>query len=389
MHMNRYLTLIVCMGIFSVIFEASPRAQDAEPIDKAAITQSLSDSVQLKIGLMETFVNRSNDNFARHIEDLKNHFNSQYTRKIDKQRKAMPFYEMINGLTAERVFSSFTAREVETQIENIRREAFAGKLTVQNSDSTSDVNPMSATTTIAMDAIIAKKLDTIFCIPGSKLATEECAGGQIGAGAENNNFVDMFLGTGTWPGQTILDSLLLTRRFFSSAFSRVDINQSAANPATFMTNQRRITRDNIRLAIFDDLASRRAPTSNATYHALQMLLFMLAPSNQITSQDYRRICANPDANPIEKYICTLTGEPMGGDAGGQRAISQAALDKIMQYDLMLSNNFYSEIQSPAYQASGSIEKMEVFLKAQQVTQDYRQLRLLQMKVATTAMNIMN
>jgi hypothetical protein len=61
----------------------------------------------------------------------------------------------------------------------------------------------------------------------------------------------------------------------------------------------------------------------------------------------------------------------------------------MQHDFYMSPTFYDELNSDYYSANGPIDKLEVYIKAQQLIQDYRQLRMLQMKVAALAMNVMN
>jgi len=341
---------------------------------------------------------RRSDELARVIKEIDSRFQSNVDKlqkslllwneeRLRDERAAMPLYPLVQSFLGERVFSLSATDQVALMLRNMRAAAISGHKeysSLSSDNPTNSSNPASQPTKLAMDALILKKMEAMFCIPGSALATKNCK--DSSAAPSRENYIDLFISNKTWPNATILDTMLLTRRFFSRAVVGVDLTQDNSEAGTFMGNQRLLAQDNLRLGILDSLIARRAPTSNATPVAMQALLTILAPSNTISSLNYEKVCTKPKLNKLEVYVCSFTSEPI---QGGKRIISQAALDKIMQFDLVLSPMFFSAINSQAYTASGPIEKMEVFLKAQQVAQDYNQLRLLQKKTVATAMNMMN
>lgn len=214
----------------------------------------------------------------------------------------------------------------------------------------------------------------------------------------SENFVDMFLGERTWGDKTIIDALLVARRFFAPAQTR-DV-MGIFDEESFIANRSEMAQANLRMSILNSLAARRAPTSTATNTALGFMFRILANSSPfVMSPDPNVACSaenltysqdDPDELKgikfMNGYVCSFTSAPVQGT--GERYVSQAAIDRIMQHDFYLSSDFYGTINSSSFNEA-SMDKMEVFMKAQQLAQDYRQLRLLQMKVAATAMNVMN
>jgi len=117
---------------------------------------------------------------------------------------------------------------------------------------------------------------------------------------------------------------------------------------------------------------------------MRVLLAGLMPTGQIRSINQSEICTEAQKASMsipEQYACSYKAA-----IGDKSLLSQSAIDRIFQYDYLLSGSFYKQINSGG---TNSARKVQVWLKAQQLAQDYRGLRLLQMKTAMTAMNMMN
>src|SRR5690606_3440423 len=108
------------------------------------------------------------------------------------------------------------------------------------------------------------------------------------------------------------------------------------------------------------------------------MLEILSIGGSVSAPDYKIACLQaPEAmSAVEAYACNLTNKP--DDPSEDRIISQAAMDRLIEYDLSMSSELYEEIQSPTVLSTGALDRMHAAMKARQVAQDYRQLRLLQM-----------
>lgn len=368
-----FLTMLAVLGCLGVTRPA--QAAETTPIDApitetdtVSLAKQIRDAAQYKIFSANTQRQLFDSNFTDMIDDVKNYFIVEYGR--EKANYAKPISQVLTAimrpLLTERVVSEFSALQSKLMLDDIRRMSISGYASVMNIDATNGTdNPNSKPEQNGLDGMVAARLKTL---------------------DPAENFIDFYLSPRTWPSQSVFDTMLVSRRFFAEAQTRINLSSGNAREKVFMDDQGIIARSNLRLAILDDLAARRAATSHATSSAMMILFSFLAPTQQISGLNYMNICKKSAPNPMERYVCSFTSAP---DENGQRIISQAALDKIMQYDFVLSPQFLGEINSQADTATGPVERMEVFLKAQQVSQDYRQLRLLQMQAAVKAMNLLN
>jgi len=336
-------------------------------------------------------------------ESAKNVSKTLYTIKkqqLVKGKEVMPFYYDLRNVISEGVISRFTALQASKKLDQITNETVAGYAKVENISQSSDQNPAADNTALQWDAFLYQKIQDVFCLPDARRATDDCIKMKAKMGLKpSESFVDFFTGERTWSDASVLDAMLIARRLFGANKGKTQFGYDTLDRTKFVDNQSVTTQNNLRMTILNDLASRRAPTSTATKSILGFMLQIMANSSaNVLSVDADKACntegltINKDDAPevksakfINGYVCSYTNTP---PAGGARIISQAAIDKVMQRDFYMSPNFYSEINSGAYGEAG-LDRMEVFMKAQQVAQDYRALRLLQMKTAAVAVSMIN
>jgi hypothetical protein len=239
-------------------------------------------------------------------------------------------------------------------------------------------------------ATLFKDYNDLFCIKTSpNVDSKACGAAAQDYGITSpETFVDFILGEKTWPNKAVLETMQLARAFYGYIPDTFNIDTVRNSPKDFITEQSKIAQSNMKMAIINYLASRRGPTSSATTTVLQSLARNFLPQQAVSGLDYSTFCTKDKKTPAEEYICSYTNKPDASTGDSEnRIISQAAVDRIAQYDTYLSPTFYSSIQGPL--PAGALDKMEVFIKAQQLTQDYRELRMLQLKTAATAMRLMN
>lgn len=313
--------------------------------------------------------------------------------KIKKQNQELSITTFMRGISSMNPGLGLMISQTGLTLSDLHLQSLSGYGKVRGSTN------IFSQTAIRSDAQIRALWDSKFCNSQSQNASKECADKKTLAVKEN--FIDFFLAERTWSASTIDDVLIIARRFFGGMPDKAMIGQGATDPASFVANQGALARVMLKMSVIDDLAARRAPAAVVNGEALDVILQILAPSGDITRAYYAEACLKPEdkatppevyKTPSEIYACNLTSVSntlKDKDGKPKRVVSQAALDKIIQFDLMLSPLFYNQINGSEVSALGGMERLDVFIKAQQLAQDYRALRLLQMKVATTAMNMMN
>lgn len=400
--MSKYRTLLslpVC-GLVVVLALAIPaHAQDKGPEDVAAITKTITNSTN------ELTMSRQ-DIFKQYSQSLADTFlivgqaiNDWITNRTALEGRTMPHYDSILTIIQERSLSRLGAAGVNAKLDDVMYSIISGHSAVENAAMDDDENPL-ASDALRADTKLYEILITTFCDPDSAIAPTSCIN-RAKQGQQSSqsllSFVDVFLGERTWSDKSVLDTLLLARRFFAgSAIYDVMGNMSEE---LFITNRGQIAQANLRMSILNDLAARRAPTSTASGSVLNFMFRIMADASPlVASVNPDKACSvdgltvrEADSDIIKAgkffngYLCSYVTPPT---AGSNSIISQAAIDRIMQHDFYMSSRFYNDINSIDYNKT-SMERMEVFMKAQQLAQDYRQLHLLKMKVAATAMNMMN
>lgn len=319
--------------------------------------------------------------------------------KLADTKKKMPFYYEMQGMFNDGVASRLTSTQAFKALNDTVLKTISGHAHVDNAQTGGGTKNAASGSAVQLDAFIFAKMQQMFCIPQAVDATPECAARAKDPNLNPaENFIDFFLSEKTWSSAAVIDAMLVARRLFSNNEDKVQFGYDTSRDK-FVNNQAYIAQDNMRMTILNHLAARRAPTSDATQSVLSFMFQTLAASTgMVATVNPDEACKSEWMTPkdgdsddlkavkfMNSYVCSYTSQPL---EGGKRIISQAAIDKIMQHDFYLSPTFYGNINA-SYNNQYSIEKMEVFMKAQQVVQDYQALRLLQMKTAALAMNIMN
>ena len=399
--LSKNLLRFLCVTVFLTVCTSPVQAIEAmDPRASADLVTTIDQSASSVIMKRTKILQYLGSEFKAYTNIVAEALNSNSTERQGKNKKNMPFYEDFLGVLTDNVLSRFGAIQVRLKTDEIMRETTLGYSTVQSAGSNNDsANPATASAR-DNDSYLYEKLVTFFCMPGAADAPADCAKTKAAMGLRTGeNFIDFFLNDRTWSDKTVLDVMQLARRMFFGATGRLQLGYETQDRENFVSSAEPLARNNLRMAILNDLASRRAPVSSAGRQVLGIMLKILAKSSGTVSTtdiiqacDTKNLVINDSDNAtvrasktINNYVCSHTNTPTGG---GPRIISLAAIDKVMQHDIYLSPNFYDEINA-GYNNDASLARMEVFIKAQQVAQDYRALRLLQMKTAAVAMKMMN
>jgi hypothetical protein len=233
----------------------------------------------------------------------------------------------------------------------------------------------------------------LFCIPGTANAPEGCGDSREAAGVlGSENFVDFLLGERTWGDAYVIDTMKLARVYFGSIPDVMHRDTLRKNKEGFVQNLKNMAHASLRMAVLNDLAARRAPSNEAVDSVLSVMLRNLEPSGATAGSTYDEVCSQKpnEMKAVERVVCGYTSKPpdfrsaTALDPAVPREISQTVLEKVTQYDLYLSPYFYDMVNSTSFNSVGAMDKLEVYIKAQQLTQDYRQVQLLKMKTALAA-----
>lgn len=383
--------LIVLCVLYPLVAHAEDIVIDDDPENdeaSASVVSTINDRPQAEHMVTHAIAEHKSSAFLDEVNGLKVAISTkEYLEDMDKQS---PFFldNLVLGLLTERVSSEQLNHQSFRQLLDTTNQTYLGYTTLVNGTSNASGTSLSATY-LYNEASLAQTLDNLFCIPLSRFASADCQAKKDTIKPPYENFVDYFTSVRTWTDQKIFDVLMLDRRFFGSVPDKTTIESDVLDGATIIASQATIARDNLRLSIINEIAARRAPTSAASGDALKIMLSILVPTGDVTSTNYTIACAdNMPKTPPVQYVCGLVlSQASNGVTKG--FISQAAIDRILDFDYMLSTELYDHIYDVDFVSSNSDLKTEVWLKAQQVAQDYRGLRLLQMKTLATAMNMMN
>lgn len=389
--------LVVVLGLMGSagMAHAQSTAEGENPFDTHAITSAINASTTKIIDEKRVIFDYFGQRIGTAMQAVSQTLLVLFRWENTTNKDVMPYYDSLLNVITERVLSRVGAGGVNAKLDQVMQDMVAGHTTVENISAGSSENPYAEADQLA-ETKLYEILTTTFCDPDSTISTTACQNSKAEV-KSNQNFVDMFLGERTWTDKTVLDALLLARRFFAPSSSR-DV-MGVFNEQGFIANRSAIAQSNLRMSILNELAARRAPTSIATNSVLRFMFNIFANATPfVATVDPAKACSadalvikDGDADDVRAnkflngYVCSYTNTPSGGS---ERIISQAAIDRIMQYDFYMSADFYGRINSADYN-NASLDRMNVFMKTQQLAQDYRQLRLLQMKVAGVAMNMMN
>ena len=288
----------------------------------------------------------------------------------------------LRGVLMENTTGSSVANEVRKNLVESAANINSGKPTDENSPFKDKVNPTSLIGA-ARNAQFASLMDQAFCIPDAVGASPECAAKKDQVKGPPEDFISFAIGDMPWKSTDVVAASRLGHHFLVGSTEKSFINQGSGDPIVMAAQMGGIARENLRSSILNYLAARRAPTSQSASDVIELLLSSLVATGQVSSTDASELCTQDAAKLTgpEQYACSLSTT-----IGGEQVVSQGTIDKVLQYDHLLSNEFYTSINKGG---TGSAKRTQVWLKAQQLAQDYRALRLLQMKTAAAAMNYMN
>lgn len=376
--------------IFTLLVLFAPAAQASEAAAAMTVTQAIEQS-QSKIGAVTEATTKM---LAEKIRDftggVKKAVLVSQAMKEEARRQVSPY--MTWALTVARLNQDgqLLTDDLRKSLNDITLQTVLGYREVFSDtfgpNSTDEYNEGIYSKGALVAA--ARIYDThvrMFCVPGTKNAPEGCGVARNAAGIRGGEtFVDFMVGEKTWQGAYVLEVMKLARAYFGLVTDTTHLEDLRSNRDAFVRRQAELARNNMRLSIINYLAARRAPTSDAAATAQMMFMSNATDTTQLSDFNIDTLCAreNDELSLFENMLCSYTSKPT--TSGGERFISQAALDRILQFDIYLTPNFYKSIRDPQYAADGPIDQINVLLKAQQLAQDYQHLRMLQMKVASTA-----
>lgn len=317
------------------------------------------------------------DNLADKIGEAFAQINSFKKRM---QSGTMNYNYLMANAAVENAVAAQTAREVEQNMQANVYQSSSGNLKTVNSSQEGSENPE-----IGMgpniDANYMEIFNKKFCDPDSQNSKEDCEAKPTG---KRENFIDFFLSDRPWQTIDVVDAANIAQRLFGGRIDKIMLDEDGIEPAKLVERQELVTLRNLKMSILNSMAMRRAPVSQATAEVLKTMFSILNP-NGGGSVSYKEACIDhKNATAVDVYVCSHAST-MGGTKG---LMSESAFEKIFDFDYLMSWDFYSDLNQPGT-SLGSIDKLAVVLKARQLAQDYRALRLLQMKTVMAAVNMVN
>ncbi len=384
-------TFVMTVSVFMFLLPTSGVVR-ADALSASAITSTVRMASQEKIQSFEAIISRVRNRLRSLAEEINKLDILAFENRRIRGMAIPSLFPWLESVLVLYVSSDMTAREVKKELNLVNLQTVLGYGTVDGSRTIPSAQDGGTTDTGTFSqGVLTGVADMyhahvrMFCFPEMQNAPAECGTAREAAGLRSNDtVVDIFLSPRTWERRTVIDGVRLAQNYFGIMVDTTHIGDMDVSSADFMSKIRDISRNNLRLAILNDLASRRATTSVATEGIVNKMLEILGIGGVISVPDYTIACQRPatEITAEEAYACGLTNKP--DTPGGDRIISQAAMDRLLEYDLMISPNLYNEIHSSSFPTEGAMDRLQVSLKARQLAQDYRQLRLLQMKVAAMA-----
>lgn len=272
--------------------------------------------------------------------------------------------------------------------ENVVQSKTLKYLFSQNSQTNSDYsflvqrkNPYIASKEAAISALYNSYVP-YFCMPGGKNAPTGCGTMAVAGGRLAISLVDGLVGDSTWSADTIAPSRDFFRAYFGLMSDRINI--SSMQSGSLIKYVEAATQANMRLSVLQSLMARRTASvgagesgniAGALFRTFEEAGF-LPDNNPVT------LCSNPNKrSPISAMLCEMLDQHFGA--------SQAVTERVLQHDIYLTPTFLDDIHASEYPAKASILRLEVYMTAQKLAQEYRFLRDLQMYAALRAMNISN
>lgn len=300
----------------------------------------------------------------------------------------MPEYFRTKAIMDERALSGVLTEDTRRTLDEVNYKVLQGYRTIPNVGLFEKENPYLGSRLSAVSKLYELHVK-LFCNPeGMTNPPPGCGGDRVRAGVqENENFVDFLLGERTWPKNVVLDTMQLARGYFFDIGERFSMAGLKGGQAGLLSWQKSTALNSLRMSMLNSLAARRAPTSSATEEVLEVMLRNFAVDSKVSGMNYESICSKAaPGNYLEAYVCNMTNIP--SKANAPRIMGQASIDRIMQHDFYLSPIFYNAIVNSTTDPSVSLKRMKVFMRAQQLSQDYYFLRMLQMQTAASALQVL-
>ncbi len=380
--------------LFSASMAKTAHAQlsdeNGEEINYNDVVRSIQRSQQQLSTETQAILQRLTTRIQNSSEEIRKAMIVREKERIRDENGSMPGLSRLISVSQDASRSSILTDEVRKLLNDNNYKVSEGYFDIPNVGSNSTENiqyrEYLATTGKAYDLHLR-----LFCNPAMTNAPAGCGSDRALAGINGDeNFVDFMLSERTWPTKTVLDTMQLARLYFFDYGVRPSAKDIRSAPVNLVKWQQQVAGQSVRMSMLNMLAARRAPTSPGTQNVLKVMLESLAVNGQVSSVNYKTVCSQPTLTQLEAYVCNYTNIPDPNDPNPlmrtTRIISQASMDRILQYDYYLSPNFYATINSPSTPVKGGLDRMEVLMMAQQLSQDYYFLRMLQMKAVASSMN---
>lgn len=367
--------------------ESSPMATHEKMKTDAALSMEKNQKERTLFDDLGHFFQTKGEDIAKVFMEIKRY------QDID-EAAPMPFSTSLLPLASSGVNSNFLRTQVKEAMNQTTREVMAGKKQVQDATSGSDANP-AAGSALEFDARVYETMEAVLCSPESVNASDACAKRKDELGIQaGETLADLFTGEKTWSDSTVLDLKLVMQRIVTGPSNKPQLGYATQDGTSYIAGQSSLAKNNLRMSIINDLASRRAPVSTAGAATLGMMLKMQAMSGAgVMSTDADKVCdpknleiKENDADNIKsaKFSAASVCAHATRIGNGQLMISPAAISRVMEYDFYTSPNYYEGINSPNLSRT-SLMRLQVFNEALQAVQKYNGLKLMQRKIALKAM----
>ena len=242
-------------------------------------------------------------------------------------------------------------------------------------------NPYLASKEAAISAAYSSYVP-YFCMQHSTNAPTGCGTLAPSVGPLATSLVSSLVGDATWSSDTITPSRDFFRVYFGLMFNTSRLStKSGGGLIDYMKDA---TQASMRLSVLEELMSRRtaAISAGSNGNISGALLRTFEEAGYLSDNDPVSLCSNTGKrSPISAMLCEMLDKNFSA--------SQAIVERVLQHDIYLTPVFLDDVNAREYPAKASLQRLEVHMTAQKLTQEYRFLRDLQMYTALRAMNISN
>lgn len=397
------VTALLCTVAFS-----SARAAETGALSQEAIVAAIDQKTK------QDLINREAENRAWRegltdiITAMGQALLMQQSAQDESDQKEMPgMYDYMRYLS--NYVSAILNSNVQEFVLNTANLQYAvGNKTIGN-----EPNPFNGENTEALTKLYNKYI-VYFCNPAQANKPNGCGEQAVDGGYFGNNLAQNIVGERTWSSNSMSAGIAFVRAYFGQIPDKLSITE-AQSGGQYIAMQKKNARANLRQAALNRLLARRAPAGLEDNKSIVGELFRAyEEAGYVGDSNPQVICRRlpADRTAIENTLCSvmateaipkdklsqdeLNAKLQNGSAisaDGKTVLtmmsSKAVADRILQFDMYMNPGFINEIYSPTNPARGSLDKLEVIMKAQQLAQDYQYLRDLQMYTALRAVAVSN